>query len=187
MYGSLEIAVEMASVARPYHSVMSSPRHPSQANDPIVVVEVLPGPLRRTEPIGHGVETGLAGGGVCTFEGITRPEHHSDHGELLALHYEVTEPLTSSRLRELAAAVASRHGLHRIEIRHASGDVAIGQASVRITTVADHRDAAFSACREAIDRLKSEIPIWKQERWQDGATWSDATSPLPETLPGGDE
>ena len=178
----------MPPVARPYHSVMTSPRNPPPASDPIVVAEVLPGPLCQTEPIGHRGESGLdGGGGACTFEGITRPEHHPDHGDLLALRYEVAEPITSSRLRELAGTVASRHGLRRIEIRHASGEVAIGQVSVRIITVADHRDAAFTACREAIDRLKVEIPIWKQERWQDGTTWSDATSPLPETLAGGTE
>ena len=35
-------------------------------------------------------------------------------------------------------------------------------------------------CREMIDRLKSEIPIWKQECWITGSTWSASTSPLPE-------
>lgn len=137
------------------------------------------GPLSRSEP------ADLIGGGACTFEGITRPDHHQAHGALLSLRYEVAEPLASSRLRELATGIAERHGLRRIEMRHASGDVPIGMVSVRITAVADHRDAAFTACREAIDRLKSEVPIWKQERWADGTTWSESTSPLPEAVSGG--
>ena len=34
------------------------------------------------------------------------------------------------------------------------------------------------ACREAIDRLKSEIPIWKLEGWTRGERWSSASTPL---------
>ena len=37
---------------------------------------------------------------------------------------------------------------------------------------APHRAEAFAGAREIIDRLKAEVPIWKQEEgeWVDGAT-----------------
>jgi molybdopterin synthase catalytic subunit len=34
-----------------------------------------------------------------------------------------------------------------------------------------HRQAAFDAALEAINRLKKEVPIWKKEHFEDGAVW----------------
>ena len=39
-----------------------------------------------------------------------------------------------------------------------------------------HRGASFEACRFLIDRLKSAAPIWKQEQWADGTSWSAGTA-----------
>ena len=43
-----------------------------------------------------------------------------------------------------------------------------------VAVAAAHREEAFAAAREIIDRIKSEAPIWKkevegeQERWVEG-------------------
>lgn len=118
------------------------------------------------------------GGATCTFAGTTRAETHPEFGPLVALEYESAGPLAETVLRDLARSIAERHDLLLLRIRHAIGRVPVGEASVRIEAVAAHRDAAFVACREAIDRLKRDVPIWKRERWRDGATWSNAATPL---------
>ena len=53
---------------------------------------------------------------------------------------------------------------------------------VAIAVAAPHRDAAYKASREVIERLKQEVPIWKRERYADGEEeWlRGATPPLPE-------
>jgi molybdopterin synthase catalytic subunit len=40
-----------------------------------------------------------------------------------------------------------------------------------VGAAAPHSDAAFAAAREAIDELKSVVPIWKKEHTADGAVW----------------
>jgi molybdopterin synthase catalytic subunit len=35
--------------------------------------------------------------------------------------------------------------------------------------LADHRAAAFDACRYIIDELKARVPIWKKEHYARGA------------------
>jgi molybdopterin synthase catalytic subunit len=64
---------------------------------------------------------------------------------------------------------------------HRTGDLLVGEASVAIAVAAPHRDAAYRASREIIERLKREVPIWKQERYADGgADWLEgSTPPLP--------
>jgi molybdopterin synthase catalytic subunit len=38
-------------------------------------------------------------------------------------------------------------------------------------TAAPHRQAAFAAALDGINRLKREVPIWKKEYFADGAIW----------------
>jgi len=40
-----------------------------------------------------------------------------------------------------------------------------------IAVSARHRAAALDACREAIDVLKSTIPLWKKEVYAGGEEW----------------
>ena len=134
---------------------------------------LVPGPVPRSPLI-----EGIGMGGVCVFMGTTRPETHPDHGDLGHLTYRVAEPLTSSRLADLARSILEHHDLLELHIRHAVGDVPVGADSVRIEAASMHRAAAFDACREAIDRLKAEIPIWKKECWARGETWSPSATPL---------
>ena len=117
-------------------------------------------------------------GGECRFLGRTRPEEHPEHGSLQALAYEAHPTLAMATLKRIAEELVRTHELERLSIRHSTGRVPVGSTCVEIIAAARHRDAAFVACREAIDRLKLEAPIWKQECWSDGQTWSSASSPI---------
>jgi hypothetical protein len=47
----------------------------------------------------------------------------------------------------------------------------LGEVSVAVAVSAPHRAEAFDAARWAIDVIKTEVPIWKKETWQDGSSW----------------
>jgi molybdopterin synthase catalytic subunit len=38
-----------------------------------------------------------------------------------------------------------------------------------------HRGESFEACREVIERLKVEVPIWKKEVTAEGGSWVGVT------------
>ncbi|MDA0294790.1 MAG: molybdenum cofactor biosynthesis protein MoaE [Planctomycetota bacterium] len=120
----------------------------------------------------------LAAGGECVFLGRTRPEEHLVHGSLKALDYEAHPSLAAAALERIAVELVRTHDLEYLSIRHSTGAVPVGAICVEIIAAARHRDAAFVACREAIDRLKAEAPIWKQECWSDGRTWSPSSRPI---------
>jgi molybdopterin synthase catalytic subunit len=110
-----------------------------------------------------------ADGAVVTFVGIVR-DNHDGHG-VAALEYEAYTEMATSELRALSLAVAEQYGLHGIAIRHRIGKLAVGETSVVIAVAAAHRGAAFAACAEALERLKTTVPIWKKEYYDDGAVW----------------
>jgi molybdopterin synthase catalytic subunit len=108
-------------------------------------------------------------GAVATFVGIVRRTSRArdvDH-----LEYEAFEEMAEPMLAELAAALKEKYALCKLAIHHRVGRVEIGEASVVIAVSAPHRAAALDACREAIDTLKTTIPLWKKEVYDDGEEW----------------
>ncbi len=114
-------------------------------------------------------------GGECVFIGKTRPDINKTHGELLALNYDCYQKMAQEELQTLAEEAIDRYSVRHIRVTHAIGEVPIDEASVVIAVSSDHRDDAFTACRFMIDLLKQRVPIWKQEMWADGTTWSEGT------------
>jgi molybdopterin synthase catalytic subunit len=94
-------------------------------------------------------------GAIVTFQGVTR--------EVSRLDYEAYREMAGERIAAIARDCARRHGLCALAAEHRLGPVALGEPSVIVAASAPHRDEAFAAAREAIDRIKSEAPIWKVE------------------------
>ena len=90
------------------------------------------------------------------------------------LEYEAFEPMALAVLETIADEIAARFDVRRLAIVHRVGAVAVGEVSVLIVAAAPHRDAAFAACRYAIEELKARAPIWKAERFADGSVWLGA-------------
>jgi molybdopterin synthase catalytic subunit/molybdopterin converting factor small subunit len=114
------------------------------------------------------VETEDAGA-VATFLGTVRRQ--SRGRVVLYLDYEAYEEMAEEMLVGLAAELTERHGLCAVAIHHRIGRVEIGEPSVAIAVSAPHRQAALTACREAIDTLKETIPLWKKEVYEGGEEW----------------
>ena len=121
----------------------------------------------------HSQLPAIGCGGECIFVGRTRPEFNAQHGNLVELSYDCYETMAQTQLEKLATEAVARFSVRAIHICHSTGSVPVDAASVVIAVGSDHRDDAFLACRFLIDLLKSQVPIWKQEMWADGTTWSD--------------
>lgn len=132
----------------------------------------------------HSVLPALGCGGECLFVGRTRPEHHEQHGELVELKYECYQTMAATLLEQFANEAHARFKTKAINISHSIGRVPVNAASVVIAVACNHRDSAFLACRFLIDSIKSEVPVWKQEVWTNGITWSnDTILPLGNPVP----
>ena len=74
-------------------------------------------------------------------------------------------------LDQLGNDLIAKYSLRAIAIHHRVGRVHIGEPSVVIAASAPHRADALDACREAIETLKSTIPLWKKEVYAGGEEW----------------
>jgi MoaE-MoaD fusion protein len=108
-------------------------------------------------------------GAVASFVGTVR--RHSRGRDVVHLDYEAYEEMAEEMLAQLGSELTERHGLTAVAIHHRLGRVEIGEASVAIAVSAPHRSAALDACREAIETLKTSIPLWKKEVYEGGEEW----------------
>lgn len=117
-------------------------------------------------------------GALCLFAGVVRD--HNAGRAVSHLEYEAYEDMATPLMEEIARETVERWPITRVEMIHRLGRLEIGEPSVAVAVTAPHRDAAFAACRYAIDALKSRVPIWKKEYYADGSAWLEqARPPLP--------
>jgi MoaE-MoaD fusion protein len=114
------------------------------------------------------VETPEAGA-LASFVGTVR--RRSRDRDVVHLEYEAFEEMAEPLLSRLGDELTERYGLSAVAIHHRLGRVEIGEASVVIAVSAPHRAAALDACRDAIETLKTTIPLWKKEVYAGGEEW----------------
>lgn len=126
-------------------------------------------------------------GAIATFIGTVR-----DHGRGRAvthLEYEAYAPAAEQMMAQIGDEIGERWQLDQVAIFHRVGSLRVGEISVVISVASAHRDAAFDACRYAIERIKEIVPIWKKEHYEDGAVWLGSEHDYQVAigrLPGGD-
>ena len=117
-----------------------------------------------------------AHGGIDVFIGRVRASSHGR--ECVGIHYDMFAPLALTVFRDTAAAAIARFGPKaKCYVAHAMGKLAVGDLAVVIAFGSPHRDEAFRGCREVIEAVKHQAPIWKQEHFIDGhSEWSEGCS-----------
>ena len=149
-------------------------RELAEGDEVALIPPVSGGAFRLTEePIDLGAVVAEAAdegaGAVATFLGTVR--NRSRDREVLHLEYEVYEGMAEKVMAQIADSLRAKYDLCAVAITHRVGRVDIGEASVAIAVSAPHREDALAACKEAIDTLKAEVPLWKKEVYEGGEEW----------------
>lgn len=108
-------------------------------------------------------------GGIDVFLGTVR--NHSGGRRVRELEYTAYIPMAEKLMGEIESEIKGKWVVDRIVIVHRVGLLRIGEVSVVTAVSAPHRKEAFEACRYAIDRVKSVVPIWKKEYFEEGTAW----------------
>ncbi len=114
--------------------------------------------------------------GACVaFEGWVR--NRNDGHPVLSLEYEAYAPLAVKEGTRILNEARGKFALVAVAAVHRVGHLNIGELAVWVSVTAEHRGAAFDACRYIIDEAKARVPIWKKEHYADGATvWINCAS-----------
>ena len=113
--------------------------------------------------------TDAEAGAIATFIGTTR--NNNEGRTVIALDYDGYVQMAEKELARIGDEAQKRWQICRMAIVHRLGPVQISEASVVIAVSSGHREAAFAACRFAIEEIKRTVPIWKKEVFEGGEVW----------------
>jgi molybdopterin synthase catalytic subunit len=134
-----------------------------------VSAEVLRAGLRE-DPIDLAEHEALvshqAAGAVVGFAGVVR--NHDGGRSVMRLEYSA-HPSAAQTLADVAAEIARDcEGVRAIAVSHRIGTLDVGQAALVAAVAADHRKAAFDTCALLVDTVKTRLPVWKHQIFDDG-------------------
>ena len=115
------------------------------------------------------VESDTAGA-VVSFSGVVR--NHDSGKPVDRLSYSA-HPTAHRIMSDVVAQLVAEHSGEaeqpvRIWAAHRIGMLEIGDPALVCAVAAAHRGQAFAVCSELVDRVKEQVPIWKEQFFSDG-------------------
>ena len=119
------------------------------------------------------VESDTAGA-VVSFSGVVR--NHDGGKAVQGLSYSA-HPTAHQVMADVVARLIAEQDIEgdagveqpvRIWAAHRLGMLEIGDPALVCAVSAAHRGQAFAVCSELVDRIKEQVPIWKEQFFSDG-------------------
>ena len=107
-------------------------------------------------------------GGIGVFIGTVR--NHHEGKAVKALKYTAYTPVAEKMIRQIEQEIQLKYGVSYVRVIHRIGTLEIGEKAIIAIAYAAHRREAFAACEEAVERVKHEVPVWKEEFYIDGSS-----------------
>ncbi len=109
-------------------------------------------------------------GALVVFQGWVR-DYNQDK-VVTSLEYQVYSELAINEGKKILAEAIEKFELHKVAACHRYGHLEIGEIALWVGTTASHRQAAFTGTEYIIEQIKTRLPIWKKEHYQDyPAVW----------------
>ena len=104
-------------------------------------------------------------GALATFEGWVR--NHNNDSQVTSLTYYGYEKLAINQGKLIIEEAKRLFDIENAVAIHRIGALEIGDMAVWVGVSSKHRYPAFDACKWILDTIKADIPVWKQEYYQD--------------------
>ncbi len=104
-------------------------------------------------------------GAIALFIGVVRGETlDAEKGQVQGLTIEAYEEKADEVLAKISGELAEKPRIVNVQIHHLLGDFEVGDDLVYVAVAGGHRTDVFPVLREAVERYKSEVPVFKKER-----------------------
>jgi len=101
-------------------------------------------------------------GGTVIFLGTVR--RSPEDGEVEGIEYSAYPEMADAEFDRILAETTARWPMARVALRHRTGWVQTGEASIAVAVASPHRAEAYAASRHVMEETKRRAPIWKKER-----------------------
>jgi molybdopterin synthase catalytic subunit len=112
----------------------------------------------------HSTKTNIGGHNI--FLGQVRADV-IDNKKVAAIEYTTYEELALEKMHVIREETFAKYELTCMHVHHSLGVVAAGEICLFVFTSSAHRRPAIDACNEVVERIKTELPVWGKELFED--------------------
>jgi molybdopterin synthase catalytic subunit len=112
----------------------------------------------------HGSQTGI--GAHSIFLGQIRADE-KDGKKIRAIEYTAYEEMALLKMQEIRKDIFEKYPLHCLHVYHSLGRIEAGEICFFVFASSGHRKAAIDACAQTVEKIKTELPIWGKEFFED--------------------
>ena len=110
-------------------------------------------------------------GAIVFFIGIVRGQSR-DGKKLTKLVYDSDIERAEKAMEKIRNEMLKKYPqVKELLIYHIVDELEVGEETIFIGAIGEHRKETFAAAKEALDRVKKEAPIWKKEVTVEGEHW----------------
>jgi molybdopterin synthase catalytic subunit len=140
----------------------------ADALDPAATIEAVEGtePYETLESLVAAVkrsDEATYSGAIATFTGRVRAKEDPADERTRYLEFEKYDGVAEDRMEAIETDLEDREGVLDVRLHHRTGRIPGGEDIVFVVVLAGHREEAFAAVEDGINRLKDEVPLFKKE------------------------
>ncbi len=105
-------------------------------------------------------------GSIIIFKGIVRRKEGSRN--ISYLHYEAEINIAEEEMIKILGEAMNNFKIIDANAVHRIGNIKPGEVSLLVTVFSEHREEGFRSCIYIVDNIKTRVPIWKQDVFEDG-------------------
>jgi len=112
-------------------------------------------------------------GAYSIFIGQVRGDETSG-SRVVAVDFTNHAKISETKYAEIRNSLFEKYHITDLMAYHSEGKVTVGEICFLVLAASAHRREAILACNEAVERIKSELPIWgKLLLGDDGVKWKE--------------
>jgi molybdopterin synthase catalytic subunit len=108
-------------------------------------------------------------GAILTFIGIVR-ETSQEGRSVKGMLIDSYDDLANNSIENICNDIIKQEGIVDIKIVHLKGEFQITDDLVYVVVASEHREEGFQALRNAVERYKKEVAVWKKEEFINGSS-----------------
>ncbi|MCC6371745.1 MAG: molybdenum cofactor biosynthesis protein MoaE [Bacteroidia bacterium] len=112
----------------------------------------------------HSSKTNI--GGHAIFMGQVRSDE-MEGKRVAAIDYTAYNEMAEESFYQIREAAFAKHDLVCMHIYHSLGMVQAGEICLYVFVSSKHRAPAFDACRDIVEEIKKDVPVWGKEIFED--------------------
>ena len=87
--------------------------------------------------------------------------------KVTSIEYTSYEEMALQKMHEIREEIFKTYQLTCMHVYHSLGKVNAGEICLFVFTSSRHRRMAIDACNEIVERIKSDLPVWGKEIFED--------------------